>query len=87
MRKMKDLLELLKFLDEQLDSFIIETDRNYVSGCFTLLIRPDETELLQFEDLAEIREFCDDLAINTDRDGKLYLALSFCQEDKKGTEE
>ena len=83
---MKELIELLKFLDDKLDSFTIETDRNYVSGCFTLLIRPDAT-FLKFEDLAEIREFCDALAINTDRDGKLYLALSFCQEDKKGAEE
>ena len=75
---MKDLIELLKFLDEKLGSFTIEVDRNYVEeDDLSLIITVGKEECLEFEDLKRIREFCDDFSINTDSDGKLFLFLLF----------
>jgi len=75
---MKDLFELLKFLDEKLGSFIIEVDRNYVEeDDLSLIITLGKEECLEFEDLKRIREFCDDFSIGTDSEGKLFLSLLF----------
>ncbi|RLC88064.1 MAG: hypothetical protein DRJ03_04140 [Chloroflexi bacterium] len=80
---MKDLLELLKFLDEKLGEFTITTDRNYVEeDDLSLFITLGKEECLEFEDLKKISEFCDDLTVNTDNEGKLFLHLLFLP--KKG---
>ncbi|RLI14384.1 hypothetical protein DRO41_05855 [Candidatus Bathyarchaeota archaeon] len=82
---MKDLLELLKFLDEKLGEFTITTDRNYVEeDDLSLFITLGKEECLEFEDLKKISEFCDDLTVNTDDEGKLFLQLLFLP--KKGGE-
>jgi len=74
----KNLLELLKFLDEKLGEFTITTDRNYVEeDDLSLFITLGKEECLEFEDLKKISEFCDDLTVNTDSDGKLFLSLLF----------
>ena len=75
---MKDLFELLKFLDEKLGSFTIEVDRNYMEDDdLSLIITLDKEECLEFEDLKRIREFCDDFSIETDSEGNLFLSLLF----------
>jgi len=75
---MKDLLELLKFLDEKIGDFTITTERNYMEvGDLSLFITLGNEESLEFEDLQKIREFCDDLIVNTDSNGKLLLHLLF----------
>jgi len=74
----KDLLELLKFLNEKIGDFTITTDRNYVEvGDLSLFITLGNEESLELKDLKKIREFCDDLTVNTDREGKLFLHLLF----------
>ena len=76
---MKDLLELLKFLDEKLGSFTIEVDRNYMEDDddLVLFVTVGKEECLEFEDLKRIHEFCDDFSIETDSEGKLFLSLLF----------
>ena len=75
---MKDLLELLKFLDEKLGSFTIEVDRNYTEDDdLVLFVTVGKEECLEFEDLKRIREFCDDFSIETDSEGNLFLSLLF----------
>jgi len=57
----KDLLELLKFLDKKIGDFIITTERNYMKvGDLSLCITLGNEESLEFEDLQKIRDFCDD---------------------------
>ena len=74
---MKDLLELLKFLDEKIEDFTITVDSNSAEeGNFSLFITLGDYEALEFEDLKRIREFCDDLTVNT-VDGKTVLSLLF----------
>lgn len=74
----KDLLELLKFLDKKFGSITIETDRNYLEeGDFVLLILFSGDASFELKDLMKIREFCDDLTVNTDDEGKLFLQLLF----------
>jgi len=74
----KDLLELLRFLDEKIGDFTITTERNYVEvGDLSLFITLGKEEFLEFEDLKKISEFCDDLTVNTDDEGKLFLHLLF----------
>lgn len=64
---MKDLIELFKFLDKELRRFTIET----------LIVNVSGEESLEFEDLKKIREFCDDLTVTTNQNGKLSLVLLF----------
>jgi len=80
---MKDLLELLKFLNKKIENFIIETDENYkVKGDLVVFITVCQDTYLTLKDLRKIRKFCDDLTIHTNPDGKLFLQLLFLP--KKG---
>ena len=76
--KKKDLLELLRFLYEKLGSFTVEVDMNYMEeGDVVLFVKVGSEDYLKFEDLDRINEFCDELAISTDHDGKMSLSLLF----------
>lgn len=81
--KKKDLLELLRFLYDRLGSFAIEVDMNYMEeGDVVLFVKVGSEDYLQFEDLERINEFCDELAISTDQDGKMSLSLRFLPQNK-----
>jgi len=79
---MKDLLELLRFLDEKIGDFTITVDSNSAEeGDFSLFITLGNYECLEFEDLKRIRKFCDDLTVST-VDGKAVLSLLFLPKRK-----
>jgi len=75
---MKDLVELFKFLKKKFGSFTITVDTNYEEeGDLALFVNVGTEEFLEFEDLKKIRKFCDELSINTNQEGKLFLSLLF----------
>ena len=76
--KKKDLLELLRFLYEKLGSFTVEVDMNYMEEEDVMLfVNVGAEQSLELKDLNRINEFCDELTVSTDEEGKMSLSLLF----------
>ncbi|RLC33319.1 hypothetical protein DRH14_05095 [Candidatus Shapirobacteria bacterium] len=79
----KSLLDLFKFLYEKLGSFTVEVDMNYMEeGDVMLFVNVGSEQSLELKDLNQISQFCDELTVSTDQDGKMSISLLFLPPNK-----
>jgi len=85
---MKDIVKLFRVLSEILESSTITVDATSLEeGDLYFFIMLDKEKSLRPTDLNEISEFCDDLTINADQNGKPYLSLLFSEKTEKEEKE
>ena len=76
--KRGNIRELLELLHKKLNEFYIQVDRDCLQeGDLILSVTLGPNVCLYVDDIRELAEYCDDLSIHTDSEGKAYFSLLF----------